>query len=243
MQCYTSESLAGLDFQKRYGFTDYIDRSAHLTMFGMYREDDFDTLRGHNGFVTVVWQGMDAREINPDWLPFLRSFHVDHISISHCITESLNGYGIESKYIPVSATSANCYPVKRGNSIYLYHSDDSESSRDYYGTHFIPEIEARTGLRVQTATLGEYSKAALRRLYADCFINLRLTQYDGCPNTNLEMGLLGRRSIFNGHIPHSIPWQNIDDICASIMAEYERRHEPNDHISNDIAEFLNINFP
>lgn len=243
MQCYISKSLEGLDFRTRYGLTPYTDRDAPLIMFGMYRDEDFDILRRHDSTVTLVWQGMDAREINPAWLPFLKSSHVNHISISHWITESLNGYGIQSKYLPVSATSANIYPVKRGNSIYLYHSDDLESSRAYYGAHFIPEIEARTGLRVQTAILGEYSKDALRRLYADCFINLRLTQYDGCPNTNLEMGLMGRRSIFNGHIPHSIPWQNIDDICASIMAEYERRHEPNDHISNDIADFLNITFP
>ena len=212
-------------------------------MFGMYRHDDFEVLRRHRARITLVWQGMDARYLPDEWLPYLKLGHVRHIAISHWISDSLTAYGITSEYIPVSATSGHIYPVKRGNSVFLYYSDPSESSVRYYGADMIPEIQARTGLRVQTATLGEYGKDALRRLYADCFINLRLTQYDGCPNTNLEMGLMGRRSIFNGHIPHSIRWSNIDDICASIMAEYAIRHEPNEHISNDIANFLNIQFP
>jgi hypothetical protein len=243
MQAYVSRSLEGLDFHKRYGLTPYTDRAAPLIMFGMYRDEDFDILRRHDSFVTLVWQGMDARVINEKWLPFLRLTHIRHIAISHWIQNSLSGYGIPNELIPVSATSINMYPVKRGNSVFLYYSDNSDSSRLYYGATLIPEIESRTGMRVQTAILGEYGKDALRRLYADCFINLRLTVYDGCPNTNLEMGLMGRRSIFNGHIPHSIPWQNIDDICASIITEFERRHEPNEHISNDIANFLNITFP
>lgn len=242
-QAYISDSLAGLDFRKRYELTEYADSAKPLIMFGMYRDEDFDVLRRHDAPVTLVWQGMDARSINPEWLPFLRLAHTRHISISHWIRNSLNAVGILNELIPVSATSANIYPVKRGDCIYLYHSDDSPSAREYYGAHLIPEIAERTGLRIHTATLGEYGPDALRRLYADCFINLRLTQYDGCPNTNLEMGLMGRRSIFNGQIPHSIPWQGIDDICDSIMAEYEMRHEDNTYISNDIYNYLNITFP
>jgi len=244
MQAYISQSLAGLDFRKRYGLTEYTDSLKPLVMFGMYRVEDFEVLVNHmNRDITLVWQGMDARELPINWLLLLRRKNIRHIAISHWIKESLDAYGIESELLPVSATIDNIFPVKRGNNIYLYYSDDSPSAIEYYGAQMIPEIEHRTGLKVLTAKHGEYAREGLQAIYRECFINLRLTTYDGCPNTNLEMGLMGRRSIFNGHIPHSIPWQGIDDICASIMAEYETRHEPNDHISTDISKFLNIKFP
>ena len=242
-QCYISPSLAGLDFRKRYGLTGYVDSLRPLIIFGMYRHEDLRLLINHDSDVTLVWQGMDARVIAADWLPFLQDKRITHIAISHWIQGSLTGYGIESTLLPVSATIDNLYSVKRGDNIYLYYSDDLPTSVMYYSANMIPEIERRTGLKVLTAKHGEYTRDALVNLYRECFINLRLTQYDGCPNTNLEMGLMGRRSIFNGHIPHSIPWRNLDDICANILNEYETRHEPNEHISNDISTFLNIPFP
>lgn len=244
MQAYISQSLAGLDFRKRYDLTDYTDSLKPLIMFGMYRYEDFEVLVNHmNRDITLVWQGMDARELPINWLLLLRRKNIRHIAISHWISESLTAYGIESELLPVSATIDNLYPVTRGNNIYLYYSDDSPSSVAYYGADMIPEIEHRTGLKVLTAKHGEYGREGLMNIYRECFINLRLTTYDGCPNTNLETGLMGRRSIFNGHIPHSIPWQSIDDICASIMAEYETRHADNGHISTDISNFLKITFP
>lgn len=242
-QCYISPSLAGLDFRKRYGLTDYVDSLRPLIMFGMYRDEDIDILVRHNAPITLVWQGMDARVIKSDWLPYLKNERVSHIAISHWIESSLMLYGIRCSLLPVSATIDNISPQDRGGHVFMYYSDDSPSAVEYYGAHLIPEIEDRTGLKVLTARHGEYDRENLLRIYRECFINLRLTQYDGCPNTNLEMGLMGRRSIFNGHIPHSIPWRGIPDICLSIKSEYERRHEPNGHISTDISNFLNIKFP
>lgn len=242
-QCYISKSLAGLDFRARYNLTDYVDSLRPLIMFGMYRQEDFDLLMSHRSDITLVWQGMDARSIEATWLPYLKDKRVSHIAISHWIESSLSLYGIPCKLLPVSATIDNIFARERGSHVFLYYSDDSPTSVEYYGAHLIPEIESRTGLKVLTARHGEYSRMALLNIYRQCFINLRLTQYDGCPNTNLEMGLMGRRSIFNGNIPHSIKWRGIPDICLSITDEYERRHEPNDHISADISKFLNIKFP
>jgi hypothetical protein len=54
------------------------------------------------------------------------------------------------------------------------------------------------------------------------------------------MGLMGRRSIFNGKIPHSIKWKGIEDICQSIMSEYETRHEDNIQIAKDIYNYISI---
>lgn len=243
-QAYISKSLAGLNFRKVYGLTKYVDSMKPVAVFGMYREEDFDMLWNHCQLVApaiVIWQGMDAKEIPEGKLLVLKSMpHVKHYVISHWGQRSLKKQGIESILLPISATKPKIDLHPRGDSIYIYSSDLSKESGKYHGDNFIEAIKERTGLNVIRATLKSYDKKELKEIYKQCFINLRLTRYDGCPNTNLEMGLMGRRSIFNGRIPHSIKWKKIDDICESIMKEYESRHEDNSQIAKDIFQYINI---
>ena len=76
--------------------------------------------------------------------------------------------------------------------------------------------------------------------YKSCFIGLRLTTHDGLPNTICELGLMGRRCIYNGQLPHSIPYSNADDIVESIEREFKSRNEDNTLIANDMYDYLNI---
>lgn len=240
-QCYISPSLAGLDFKTKYGFTDYLDSSKPLALFGMYREEDLDVFRSHKGLITLIWQGSDAKNIPVLYLEELRKKPARHIAISHWNSASLKKYGIDHECIAVSATIDNLQPCPRGDSIYFYSSDESKESADLYGEYMLEEIKNRTGLNIIRGTLTTFNKEELVEMYKKCFINLRLTKYDGCPNTNLEMGMMGRRSVFNGLIPHSLAWGSVEDICETIMREYENRHLDNSYISKDIKEFLRIN--
>jgi len=233
-QAYISKSLVGLDFRKKYNLAEYSDTSGPLVMFGMYSEEDLETFMKHKGELTLVWQGMDAKEFKQ--FDKLKKKECKHYAISHWIQQSLELNGIECTYAPVSATIGVASPLPRGNSIYFYTSKMSQESSDYYGEFMIEEIRQRTGLNVHICTHETHTKECLFEIYKDCFINLRLTQWDGCPNTNLEIGLLGRRSVFNGLIPGSIPWANVDGIVKSIMEEFYRRH----HYNGDIAELTDI---
>ena len=191
---------------------------------------------------------MDAREIDFDWLyHFVNAISsTKHIAISHWIKESLDSYGIESELIPVSATVNEMNVKPRGNFVYFYTPDFSQTSMNYSGGWMLEDIRERLSehnINIIVGRHGKYSKSALYNRYNSCFLNLRLTEYDGCPNTNLEMGLMGRRSIFNGNIPHSIPWKSVDDIVENIIIEYNNRREDNTFIAQDISNFLNIEFP
>jgi hypothetical protein len=84
-----------------------------------------------------------------------------------------------------------------------------------------------------------FTREQLVDVYAQCFVNLRLTPHDGCPNTNIEMGLMGRRSIYNGDLPCSIRWNTVDDICQSIEREYLRRDKNNKQITTIYKQFVN----
>lgn len=246
-QAYISKSLAGLDFKKVYGLKSWKVRRNYyepLIVFGMYREEDFEVTARHEGDTVIVWQGMDARNVNPNWI-LAWGFHelthkIKHYAISHWGQRSLKRQGIKSTLLPISATKPKIHVVPRGDSIYTYSSDADKKNGRYYGDHYLDEIKERTGLNIIRATIDTYNKKDLKEIYSQCFINLRLTRYDGCPNTNLEMGLMGRRSIFNGKIPHSIKWKGVDDICSSIMREYEARPEDNTQIAKDIYNYINI---
>lgn len=238
MQCHISESLAGLDFKSKYNLTDYVDSLKTLVIFGMYRDYDLSVYRRHPGDIILVWQGSDAKNmLFPDEI---KKKKAKHYSISHWIKNSLDQAGIENEYLPISATKADLDCCKRGDSVYFYSSDESEESASHYGEHYIEQIKHITGLNIIRATVDTYSREELIEVYKKCFVSLRLTTYDGCPNTNLEMGLMGRRSFFNGDIPHSIKWDNIYKLCDDLIQEYENRHQNNKQIAADIKKYVNL---
>lgn len=103
----------------------------------------------------------------------------------------------------------------------------------------IEQIEERIDIPIIKADYQTFTKDQLYDVYAQCFLNLRLTPHDGCPNTNLQMGLMGRKSIYNGDLPHSIAWTDVDNICESIMREYDNRHL-SDNVSSDFYNFVKI---
>lgn len=238
-QAYISKSLKGLNFRSVYNLKKYTDSSEPLVIFGMYRQEDLGTLLNHNSDIILVWQGCDGKDLTDKWAELIKTKQVKHYAISHWISENLTKHGIEHELKPISATKPVLNIKPNGDSIYIYSSDLSPESGIYHGDHYIEEIKKRTGLEVIRTTLKSYNKKELFSIYEKCFINLRLTEYDGCPNTNLEMGLMGRKSIFNGNIPHSIKWNDIDDICESIMQEYENRKNDNSQVAKDIINYIN----
>lgn len=239
MQSHISTSLAGLDFKTKYGLTDYADSLKPLVIFGMYTDRDFNIFKKHASDIIVVWQGHDAKKLSDSQIQLLKSKEAVHYSISHWITDALNEVVIESTYCPISATSGKAEPFPRGTNVYFYTSKMSLDSANIYGHYMIDEIRERTGLNFIIADYQTYNKEELKEVYKSCFVNLRLTKFDGCPNTNLEMGLLGRRSIFNGNVPGAIKWNGVEDICKSIMREYYKRDEDNTELAELTEIFIN----
>lgn len=243
-QYYRSESLEGLEYQEKYGLADYTDSLGELVIFGMYRQEDFDVLKQHSGPVTIVFQGSDARNLPIYWVEYIRERGVTCIAISSFIFDTLSDYWLDPKMKYLSATVptpelSNC---PKGDFIHFYSSNGSNESARYMGEHLIPEIIQKTGIPVIQTAFGLYDKPELYKIYKSCFLHLRLTEYDGCPNTNLEMGLMGRKSVFNGKgMPASIPWIDVNHVCDIVLHEYENRKKDNTMISKEVLNFINQN--
>ena len=233
-QAHISRGLRrlGQRFMEKYSLSKYYCKRNPLVIFGMYYNEDYSVLKKHGGDVTIVWRGSDTLKINRDRQTLLKERPARHIAISEVLSKDLTTAGITHKLIPISACSLDYENCKRGESIYFY------GEHEIYGIKYLPEIK-KLGFDI-IHTTGRHSQAQIKELYAKSFVGLRLTQHDGLPNTVLELGMMGRRSIYNGDIPHSIKWSSIDDVCESIIKEYERRHEDNAHIAKDVRQFIDI---
>ena len=236
MQAHISESLAGLDKSliEKYKLTPYQSCIAETVFMGMYREEDLVMLASHIGTSTIVWFGSDAKDFPEEWTKFVQNSM--NIAVSHQVLDTLESKGVEAIWCPINAVIPHHWPlVPNGDKIFWY----SGNAPEYYGEHLINEIKERINIPIIRAGHDTFTQEELHDVYAQCFLNLRLTHHDGCPNTNIEMGLMGRRSIYNGDLPASIPWQSVDDICQSIMSEYSCRHVDNVYISKIYHNFVN----
>lgn len=210
-------------------YTDEIDEP--VVMFGMYNSlyEDREFYLNHQGPLIVIWVGTDAKIVDKE---FIKQKKAKHIATSQFISKSLGD--IEHSILPITPVKP-IMNVKPNTGEFIYHYGD----RPIYRKEWIPEIENRTGLKVIHTNHDTFSKEDLRYIYEKCFIGLRLTDHDGISCTVLELGLMGRRSIFNGGYATNIPWISIDDVCESIIKEYQNRSDPN-KVAEELYNYLNI---
>lgn len=243
-QAYISESLEGLDFLSKYSLKNYWSTHEPLVIFGMYRNEDIYIFKNHPAPVNLVFQGSDALNLSSAWAEVIKNRKDCKVyAISHWISDSLFKKGIAHYVVPISATSLDWYnPIPLGDHVYFYSSDDTTDNFEYYGGPIAQEVEKKTGLPFIYATLKTFYKEQLKEAYTKSFINLRLTKYDGCPNGVIEMGLMGRPSVFNGDLPYAFKWNDVDMICDTVEFVYEMRKDF-DYFgtANDYKNFLNIN--
>lgn len=221
---------------EKYGLKPVTSLTQPCVLWGAYTKADYDFIRLHKAPVILVFRGADATQIkkfNKNLLKIPVKVYAPGIFVSNTLTK----YGVDHEILPLTGCPIDIDVEPRGDHIYHYGNIKGTS---YYGNHLLEGIEKRTGLKVIKAHKNTYTREGLFDVYRQCFIGLRLTLHDGLPNTVLELGMMGRRSIYNGDIPHSISWQGINDICDSIMQEYKHGDKDNERISRDIKNHINI---
>ena len=217
--------------------------------FGCYDVNDANAIvRNQSKYKIIVWGGTDVTRA-PQVNTLKADVNLRHVAISDYIANDLSKRGIEYKRVNITPVNHDKYdlsPIDLGDDVYMY---GSKNPRDtFYGNHLISTIQARCpGITFHICHNRSHERDDLIELYKKCFIGLRLTPRDGLPNTVIELGLLGRRTIHNGNLPCSIPWRNIDDIVDIIHNE-KASAELTDTIDetksihrvhNDIVNYLN----
>ncbi len=239
-QIHYSGAVKGLGkkFAEKYNLRPYTDVRKPVVIFGLYGFKDYYVLRKNKLRCIVIFCGSDALKIGQAEADIIKRKNPIIYAMSKFLSDDLREWDIPHKTLPLTPTTPDdisCQP--RGNKMYCYIKGENKAG---YNKDLAQKVADKTGLDVIFAKLNQYSKEELMEVYKQCFIGLRLTKHDGLPNTVMELGLMGRRSIYNGGTPQSIPWEGLDDICESVMVEYEHRHEPNEFISESIRNYLNI---
>lgn len=236
-QGYISESVKSFknNLFTKYGLSDYCDTSAPLVMFGMYRPNDFTTYLKHEGKIIVVWCGSDGMYLKNNTADIIKSRNAIHYTMGGFISEDLKKFDIPHEIKTITPTKVNITTRPRGNKIYSYGTNEPQ----FYNLDIAKKIADQLKLEFVFTKITDYKFEDLVKIYEQCFINLRLTKHDGLACSVLEMGLMGRVSVFNGGAPHAIPWDSEEGILESVLNEYNNRHKDNRHITKAFENYIN----
>lgn len=237
-----SKGIGSFKFLEKYGLSKYENPKKSSIFFGCYKyPQDFSTIINHEALGIIVWCGADSYMINPQKLKAIKEKkNIQHIAISRFIEKDLRNAGISFKRLPINPGKNIADPQSLGDSIYCY---APKYAYNYYGGKIIDELKEILPNEkfIITKSCTQYPKDQLIKLYKQSFIGLRLTKHDGLPNTVIELGLMGRRCIFNDNIPNAIHWWTIQDIIRIIKVEKLKIGQTNIQLTKAMFNFLNIN--
>lgn len=236
-------------FLEKFGLRPYFSENEPAVFFGCYPygrghpRKDIQTILGHKSLAIVVWRGGDilaaTTKKRRQYKVLLNKRNIRHVAISNFIEKDLHFLG--KRYVRLNITGCyldNFESCPLGNSIYTY----CPVGVSVYNFELVnkligifPDIKfIVTGRGRPEQCNFEHIKS----LYAKCFLGIRLTNHDGLSATVLQLGLMGRRCIWNGDLSNAIPYSSIDDIVKKIKLEKSRIGTTQDSVSLGIKKDL-----
>jgi len=240
-QVRTSGAVAffGEEFQRKFGLLPYRSRTAPALFFGCHWREDREAIRAHRGIRVILWAGTDA--MDPARIRAVRRLpRCYHIAISEFIAQDLARLDVPFVRLPISPRilGEEFVPWPKGPALYCYTSPTRPA---FYGEHHLPAIQERfPDLEIILCSARTYATAELISVYRRCFLGLRLVPHDGLPNTVIELGLMGRRTVHNGDLPGSLAWSTVDDVCDHIERERSRVGEVDATLSQATRQALEL---
>jgi hypothetical protein len=226
---------------ERFNLGRYISSDEPAFWFGVYGIQQINRICNHKSLAILCWTGGDIRWAlaNPEFLDKIKNCtNIKHIAISNFIENDLNKVGIPYTSVPVLPyANKDIIPVPLGDSVYIYKPKS-------YGAAFNVQVKkACPNLSFIECGFHSYSRLELLDVYKQCFIGLRFIDHDGLSNTVCELGLMGRKVIWNGNTPNSIAYdkRDISTAIESIKEEYDKRSTIDYlQVSQSIKSYLDI---
>ena len=113
----------------------------------------------------------------------------------------------------------NFKAIPLGHKVYVYGGPESGVRAEFYGLNHLAEIQQQlpdVNFVIGHTSPPTFAYEQMASIYQDCLMGLRLTPHDGCSNTVVELGLMGRRCVWNGDLPNAIPWRTTVDVVSAI---------------------------
>jgi len=234
-------NIATNGFMNKYYLKPYYDRRSPSFFYGLWATRNVEK---HKSLSVIIWRGTDIVKNKHILYRLKKKKNIKHIAISSYIANDLKKYGIKYKFIPIVTTNIkdfNLYPL--GNEIYAYLPDHNPKYFKRYGSKYVELIQKKCKYKINISrSFKHYSRKNLIKIYERCFCGFRFTSHDGLPNQVIEMGLMGRRSFYNGNIPGSIKWDknNIDGILENIEKEAKKIGTIDNKYSDKVRKFIDV---
>jgi len=250
-QCRVSNILTffATRFMTKYGLVPYNDPNRPALFFGCYRygsgKSDIPIILKHRSLAVVVFGGTDSLQLSERpqlYRELWRRPNVRFVAISGYVARDLDKVGVPYKLLPMCpASPKDFHPVPLGPEVYAY---SAHGRPGFYGEPIIDRLIRKlpdTGFNVCYAEPpGNVPADKIAEVYNRCFIGLRLTPHDGLPNTVIELGMMGRRCIWNGGLPNAIPWSSEKDLIRIIIEEKAKVGNTNQKLSKKVKVYLEI---
>lgn len=228
-------------FFNKYSFRQYYSANSPALFFSLW---GLGELREHRSFALIIWRGSDVLKMEKKLKYIKNRKNIFHVAISSYIARDLDKYGIKYKFIPIVGVNNKYFkPVEKGNEIYTYVPQDNKKKYyKRYGMDVIKKIQKKCKYKINIFYPNKYNRKKIFNIYKKCFCGLRMTEHDGLPSSVIEMGLMGRKSFYNGNIPGSIQWDsnNIEKIIEGIKKEAQKIRTIDYKYAKEISNFINI---
>jgi hypothetical protein len=238
-QAHVSRSMLFFkdSFTSKFGLGEYKYSDLPTVFYGLYRDTDYQALAQHSSPLVVIWCGSDSLKLSPGRVNMLKSRgDILHYSTSGFIKQDLDKVGIESTLLPITPLSPNLSYYDKGDSIYCY----GLSRPDFYNIGLAKRVASTLNLPLILTKHTSFNRTQLIQAYQASFVGLRLTPHDGVAITVQELGLMGRKCVFNGGSPSSLPWENFNSIVEHVNNEYKTRKKNSEEVRQSVLEYLNI---
>ena len=245
-QCNTSVSLTKFfdkPFREKWGLDEYYtDVNKPTIFFGVYNTEEYLRVINHKSLAVVVWGGSDSMALSPV-ISALNLPHIKHISGSKWITNDLEKAGIKPIYLPISCADNSKLQLKAqplGECIYVYTAEGQGAY--FYGKDYYQRLMEKYGTKIfYISTAHTYTRDQLyNTVLPNCFIGLRIVPHDGLSETVSELGLMGRRVIYNGCEPNALNYTSYEDIIEHIENERKYIGETHEFVAEKMRKFLEI---
>lgn len=231
-QLYVSKGLYMFKerFKKKYNLKDIENIYDPTFFFGIYMDEDIETVKNHKGLRIIIWGGEDANPNNNNSLATLNEIkmipNIIHLSISTCIYKRLNSVNINSICIDFNLVDNSLFfPIPKnelGNKIFIFNGQNTGREHIYGEKYYKYVVENLPQFEYIYSNMLNKKYEEMPFIYKECFIVLRLTQYDGNSNTSQECQAMNIPIIHN-QSDYGLKWNTEFDIINHINIVYQNK--------------------
>ena len=236
-QIYISNSLVHLKTRllQRYKLQNYHNTREPSIFFGIYTNDDLNSIKHHNHSAYLMPGGSEVSNSQ-----YFKEYQF--LAISKDIKTRLIQFNIFPTFIQLNLVDRSLFkPVQNlGTKIFIYDGIRKKSDNAYiYGKPFYDKVIEKLPQYeyIFSSDLNApYEK--MPEIYAQCFIGLRLTPHDGNANMVQEMEAMNIPVVHN-QSEYGLKWENVEDVVGHITSLMSLKLNQYDAKLPDITIIIN----